>query len=134
VPKYVLSVARAPEGTWPNTTVINGPLADGLARAKHDAGGDLVCCGGAAFAKALLQHDLVDELELFTNPGVAGFVTHDLSVVRQSADEVLVMQLGGAVERGLVDVVLDAPQHRYTQRLIASVPRPGGRPGPVGMG
>ena len=62
------------------------------------------------------------------------FVTHDLSVVRQSADEVLVMQSGRAVERGPVDKVLDAPQHPYTQRLMASVPRPGWRPGAVSAG
>jgi oligopeptide transport system ATP-binding protein len=59
------------------------------------------------------------------------FVTHDLSVVRQSADDVLVMQSGRAVEQGPVDKVLDAPQHPYTQRLMASVPRPGWRPGAV---
>jgi dihydrofolate reductase len=72
VPKYVLSVAGTPEAEWRDTTVLNGPLADTLERAKQEAGGDLFCFGGATFAKALLQHDLVDELELFTNPGVAG--------------------------------------------------------------
>ena len=72
VPKYVLSVAGTPEAEWPDTVVLHGPLADSLVRAKRDAGGDLLCVGGAAFARALLQHDLVDELELFTNPGAAG--------------------------------------------------------------
>jgi ABC-type glutathione transport system ATPase component len=62
------------------------------------------------------------------------FVTHDLSVVRQSADDVMVMQSGRGVEQGPVDDVLDAPQHPYTQRLMASVPRPGWRPGTGGAG
>ena len=56
------------------------------------------------------------------------FVTHDLSVVRQSADEVLVMKDGTVVERGRVDEVLDRPQHAYTQLLRDAVPRPGWKP------
>jgi len=86
VPKYVLSVAGTPEAEWPETTVFNGPLADSLERAKRDAGGDLLCVGGAAFAKALLQLELVDELELFVNPGVAGSGTaiFDASMVHLS--------------------------------------------------
>lgn len=57
------------------------------------------------------------------------FVTHDLAVVRQVADELVVMQAGRIVERGGVDAVLDAPAHPYTQRLLAAVPREGWTPG-----
>ena len=49
-------------------------------------------------------------------------ISHDLAVVRQVADDVVVMHRGEAVERGTVDQVLSSPQHPYTQRLIASVP------------
>lgn len=56
------------------------------------------------------------------------FVTHDLSVVRDIADDVVVMRHGKIVERGTVDEVLDAPQDPYTQLLIASAPRPGWKP------
>ena len=56
------------------------------------------------------------------------FITHDLSVVREIADEVLVMRRGAIVETGTVGEVLDHPQHPYTQLLIASAPRPGWKP------
>ncbi|WP_439901163.1 ATP-binding cassette domain-containing protein [Microbacterium azadirachtae] len=56
------------------------------------------------------------------------FVSHDLAVVRQVCDRVLVMRSGAVVEEGGVDRVLDEPQHEYTQRLVASVPGPGWRP------
>ncbi|WP_125098509.1 ABC transporter ATP-binding protein [Leucobacter chromiireducens] len=56
------------------------------------------------------------------------FITHDLSVVRDIADDVVVMRQGRIIERGTVDEVLDAPQDPYTQLLIASAPRPGWKP------
>ena len=56
------------------------------------------------------------------------FITHDLSVVRDIADDVVVMRQGRIIERGTVDRVLDDPQDPYTKLLIASAPRPGWRP------
>lgn len=56
------------------------------------------------------------------------FITHDLSVVRDIADDVVVMRTGKIIERGTVGEVLDDPQEPYTQLLIASAPRPGWRP------
>ena len=50
------------------------------------------------------------------------FVSHDLSVVRHVADEVMVMYLGRAAEHGPRDAVLDTPRHPYTRALIASTP------------
>ncbi|MFG1915554.1 ABC transporter ATP-binding protein [Micromonospora sp. NPDC048898] len=49
-------------------------------------------------------------------------ITHDLGVVGQVADDVLVMYGGRAVERGSVEQVLRAPQHPYTWGLLSSVP------------
>jgi ABC-type glutathione transport system ATPase component len=55
-------------------------------------------------------------------------ISHDLAVVRQLTDETLVLHRGTVVERGPTARVLDHPQHPYTQRLRASVPRPGWKP------
>ena len=52
------------------------------------------------------------------------FITHDLAVVRQVADEVVVMYRGRAIEHGSADDILGTPLHPYTIRLLDSVPRP----------
>ena len=51
------------------------------------------------------------------------FISHDLSVVRNVTDRVLVMQAGRIVERGNTQEVFNYPSHEYTQKLVASVPR-----------
>jgi ABC-type glutathione transport system ATPase component len=52
-------------------------------------------------------------------------ISHDLAVVRQVADRTIVMERGEMVEEGATDAILTQPQHPYTQRLLASVPRQG---------
>ncbi|MFE3459495.1 hypothetical protein ACFXKD_18280 [Nocardiopsis aegyptia] len=59
------------------------------------------------------------------------FVSHDLAVVRQIADDVLVMYKGAVVERGACDDVLRRPGHPYTRMLVSSVPGPGWDPSEV---
>jgi len=56
------------------------------------------------------------------------FITHDLAVVRQIADDVLVLCAGRVVEHGPTDQVLTAPAADYTKVLIASTPQPGWKP------
>jgi peptide/nickel transport system ATP-binding protein len=50
------------------------------------------------------------------------FISHDLAVVGQIADRILVMRHGRIVEQGITLQVLTAPQHDYTRQLLASVP------------
>ncbi|WP_311342278.1 ABC transporter ATP-binding protein [Corynebacterium riegelii] len=64
-----------------------------------------------------LLADLQEELDLSYL-----FITHDLAVVRQTADDIVVMRQGVAVEQGSSDDVFDNPQDPYTQNLINSVP------------
>jgi len=55
-------------------------------------------------------------------------ISHDLAVVRQLTDDAIVLHRGVVVEHGPTAQVLDSPQHEYTKRLRASVPRPGWKP------
>ena len=64
-----------------------------------------------------LLADLQEELDLSYL-----FITHDLAVVRQTADDIMVMRQGVAVEQGSSDDIFDNPQDPYTQNLINSVP------------
>jgi peptide/nickel transport system ATP-binding protein len=57
------------------------------------------------------------------------FITHDLGVASEMADEVIVMYLGYVVEQGPADRVLTAPEHPYTRALLDSVPKLGAAPG-----
>ena len=53
------------------------------------------------------------------------FITHDMGVVAEVADRVLVMYRGEIVEDGTAIQIFDAPRHPYTRALLAAVPRLG---------
>ncbi|MFC6785922.1 ABC transporter ATP-binding protein [Halobaculum halobium] len=64
-----------------------------------------------------LLDDLQDEEDL-----AIMFITHDMGVIEETADRVNVMYAGEIVESAPVDELFDAPQHPYTQGLLASIP------------
>jgi oligopeptide transport system ATP-binding protein len=64
-----------------------------------------------------LLKDLQDEFGL-----AYLFIAHDLAVVRSISDRIAVMQSGRIIESGSAAAVYEAPQHEYTQRLLASAP------------
>jgi len=72
--------------------------------------------------------DLLAGLKKSENMGLL-FITHDLGIVRKVADKVCVMKDGKIVEAGPTKVIFDAPQHPYTQKLLAA--EPSGEPEPV---
>ena len=69
--------------------------------------------------KTILQ--LIKELQLATNMGVI-FITHDLGIVAEIADKVVVMYKGNIVETGPVQQVMQHPKHPYTKGLLACRP------------
>ena len=75
---------------------------------------------------ALLQGEVLRlMLELARESGSAVLlITHDLSVVAEVAERLLVMEKGDTVERGTAREVLQSPRHPYTQKLLAALPRP----------
>ncbi|MDD9738644.1 ABC transporter ATP-binding protein [Marinovum sp. SP66] len=78
---------------------------------------------------------LIDRLKRETGTAVM-FITHDMAVVAQMADRVVVMHQGRKVEEGPVERLFEAPQHAYTRALLAAVPRLGemrGKPAPEPM-
>ena len=71
-----------------------------------------------------LIRGLQDEMDM----GVI-FITHDMGVVAEVADRVLVMYRGSAVEEGPSEEVFAHPRHRYTRALLSAVPRLGAMEG-----
>ncbi|MGB1390711.1 MAG: ATP-binding cassette domain-containing protein, partial [Paracoccaceae bacterium] len=67
---------------------------------------------------------LMDRLKRETGTAVM-FITHDMAVVAQMADRVVVMYRGNKVEEGPVEAIFENPQHDYTKALLAAVPKLG---------
>jgi dihydrofolate reductase len=70
-PKYVASTTlESPE--WNNTTVIEGDVAEAVARLKLEDGKDILVNGSGALVRSLMRDHLLDELRLFMHPVVVG--------------------------------------------------------------
>ncbi len=68
--------------------------------------------------------ELMNELKKKKGTSIL-FITHDLAVVAQMADEVIVMYRGHVVEQASVKELFDNPKHPYTKALLNSIPVPG---------
>ena len=68
--------------------------------------------------------DLIRNLRDRLNSAIL-LITHDMGVVADLADDILVMKDGNTVEYGTADQIFNRPQHPYTQELLAAVPKLG---------
>ncbi|WP_250282470.1 MULTISPECIES: dipeptide ABC transporter ATP-binding protein [unclassified Frankia] len=85
----------------------------------------LICDEPVSALDVSVQAQVLDLLsELQQRLGIALlFITHDLTVVEQISDRLLIMNNGEVVEEGLTTAVFDNPQHPYTNALLQAAPR-----------
>jgi dihydrofolate reductase len=71
MPKYVVS-STLTDPEWTNSTVLDGDVAESVAKLRQDFDGELQVHGSNTLVQTLLEHDLVDELHLMVYPVVLG--------------------------------------------------------------
>jgi dihydrofolate reductase len=71
LPKYVVS-STLEDPDWSNSTVLKGDVVDEVSNLKQELNGEIVVLGSPQLARALIEHDLVDELRLMIYPVVLG--------------------------------------------------------------
>jgi peptide/nickel transport system ATP-binding protein len=97
----------------------------GIARALAVKPRFLVCDEAVAALDVSIQAQVLNLfMDLRERLGLTYlFISHDLGVVRHLSDRVVIMYLGRVVEIGPIGEIYDAPNHPYTQALLAEIPR-----------
>jgi dihydrofolate reductase len=80
MPKYVVSTSTDDPG-WTNTTVLTGDVVEAVEKLRQAVDGEIFVYGSGRLVRTLMEHDLVDELRLFTYPLVLGAGEHLFSGV-----------------------------------------------------
>lgn len=98
----------------------------GIARAMINSPRLIVCDEAVSALDVSIQAQIIALLkDLQSEYGMAMlFISHDLSVVREMSDRIMVVYLGRVVELGKSELICDSPRHPYTQALISAVPIP----------
>ncbi|AZU00312.1 ABC transporter ATP-binding protein [Brevibacterium linens] len=142
------ALALNPDGTWTVESLLEAVdlPADSEQRYSHSFSGGqrqriAIARALAAGPKVLVGDEPIASLDAFLQARIARmmrdlaidsgasmiFISHDLSVVRDIADRVAVMEAGRIVEVAPTDQIWNEPQHPYTKKLLAAIPKVDGK-------
>ena len=142
------ALALNPDGTWSVESLLEAVdlPSDSAQRYSHSFSGGqrqriAIARALAAGPKVLVGDEPIASLDAFLQARIARmmrdlaidsgasmiFISHDLSVVRDIADRVAVMEAGRIVEVGSTEQIWNDPNHPYTQKLIAAIPKVDGK-------
>ena len=101
MPKYVASTTlQSPE--WANTTVLDGDLAEAVAKLKQDTDRDILMHGYGPVAKTLVRHGLLDGLFLWVHPMLAGVGTLSDMLISDGLNKRLTLLDAKTLKSGVV--------------------------------
>ena len=142
------ALALNPDGTWSVESLLDAVdlPTDSAQRYSHSFSGGqrqriAIARALAAGPKVLVGDEPIASLDAFLQARIARmmrdlaidsgasmiFISHDLSIVRDIADRVAVMEAGRIVEVGSTEQIWNDPNHPYTQKLLAAIPKVDGK-------
>ena len=142
------ALALNPDGKWSVESLLEAVdlPSDSAQRYSHSFSGGqrqriAIARALAAGPKVLVGDEPIASLDAFLQARIARmmrdlaidsgasmiFISHDLSVVRDIADRVAVMEAGRIVEVAPTDQIWNEPQHPYTKKLLAAIPKVDGK-------